>query len=297
MPNETPPGRADFRGAAEATVDLLTRGAVVLEALSRDSRVQNISAPLLLHPDLHKRNIFVDPEDPTKITAIIDWQSTCLDPALLYFEETPDLCHGPEVLDQQLGSDEEQSPEETENREYTAKDMAICQQTWDVHMRVWAPRLYAAQNTDEALIRPFRYCYSCWRVGATGFRNELVELCQKWNELNLEGSPPFQLTAKELAEHAVHWEDFQAAVKLRDTVTQLLNTNTEGWVPVDLFDTTQEVLAELLEKWLATADDEKELKKIKQLWPFCSRVSSYSKWLGSRDFSSALDEETQIPKV
>lgn len=268
MPKETPHGRADFRGSAEASVELLTRGAVVLEALSRDPRVKNISAPLLLHPDLHKRNIFVDPEDPTKITAIIDWQSTCLDPALLYFQDIPDLCSGTEAFDQQLDSDEEQSPEETERRDFAAKDVAICQQTWDHCIRVWAPRLYAAQNTDEALTRPFRYSYSCWRVGATGFRNELVELCQKWNELGLEGSPPFQLTAEELAEHARHWEDFHVAVKLRDSITQLLNTNAEGWVPVDLFEATEEALAELLDQWLATADGEKEMEKIKQLWPF-----------------------------
>lgn len=269
MPKETPRGRADFRGSTEANVELLTRGAVVLEALSRDPRIENISAPLLLHPDLHERNIFVDPEDPTKITSVIDWQSTCLDPALFYFQDIPDLCSGPETSYQRPGSDEDQSPEETARRDELAKDVAICQQTWDARLRVWAPRLHAAQNTDEAFTRPFRYCYSCWRVGATGFRNELVELCQKWNELGLDGSPPFQLTVEELAEHAKQWEDFQVAVKMRDALGQLLHTNTEGWVPVENFEITKEAAAEFYEQWLATpTDDGMDIEKVKQLWPF-----------------------------
>lgn len=269
MPDETPRGRADFRGSAKASVELLTKGAVVLEALSRDPRIRNISAPLLLHPDLHKRNIFVDPEDLTKITAVIDWQSTCLEPALLYFQDIPDLCSSTEESFQQPDSEGGRSPEETARRDTSAKDVAICQQTWDVGLKGWAPRLYAAQKTDETLTRPFRYCYSCWKDGATGFRNELVELCQKWNELGLDGSPPYQLTAEELAEHARQWNDFQDAVNLKNGIAQALNTNEEGWVPIESCETAKEAAAELLKQWLATArDDDIEMEKAKQLWPF-----------------------------
>ncbi|ROV87932.1 hypothetical protein VSDG_09452 [Cytospora chrysosperma] len=269
VPEQTPRGRTDFRGTAEANVELLTRGAVVLEALSRDPRIGNISAPLLFHPDLHKRNIFVDPNDPTKITAVIDWQSTCLDPALFYFQDIPDLCSSTEELYQQPDSDGGLSPEETAKRDRSAKDVAICQQTWDVGLKGWAPRLYAAQKTDDTLTRPFRYCYSCWKDGATGFRNELVELGQKWDELGLDGSPPYQLTAEELAEHTRQWNDFQDAVNLRNGIAQGLNTNEEGWVPIEYCETAREAAAELLEQWLATArDDGIEMEKAKQLWPF-----------------------------
>lgn len=269
VPCEDPPARADFRGSVEANLELLTRGAAVLESLSRDPRIENISTPLLLHPDLHKRNIFVDPENPTSIIAVIDWQSTCLDPALFYFQDIPDLCSGFEAFEQESESDGDQSPEETARRDTSAKDMAICRQTWDVGLKGWAPRLYAAQNSDETLTRPFRYCYSCWKDGVAGFRNELVELCQKWSELGLDGSPPYQLTAEELAEHTRQWSDFQDAVNLRNGISQGLNTNEEGWVPMENCETAKEAAAELLEQWLATArDDGMEMEKAKQLWPF-----------------------------
>lgn len=37
---------------------------------------------VLWHPDLHGNNIFVDPEDPTKILGIIDWQGAHVTPML-----------------------------------------------------------------------------------------------------------------------------------------------------------------------------------------------------------------------
>ncbi|KAK5113994.1 hypothetical protein LTR62_003117 [Meristemomyces frigidus] len=43
-------------------------------------REQWASAFHMWHDDLHEENIFVDADDPTTITAIIDWQSTCIAP-------------------------------------------------------------------------------------------------------------------------------------------------------------------------------------------------------------------------
>ncbi|WPG98101.1 Hypothetical protein R9X50_00088700 [Acrodontium crateriforme] len=45
----------------------------------------------LFHPDFHTRNILVEPEDPTVITGIIDWQSAAIEPAFLFDAETPDF--------------------------------------------------------------------------------------------------------------------------------------------------------------------------------------------------------------
>ena len=41
---------------------------------------RSIASSCLLHPDLHQENIFVNPENPSKIVAIIDWQLTELAP-------------------------------------------------------------------------------------------------------------------------------------------------------------------------------------------------------------------------
>ena len=49
---------------------------------------QSIQSSCLWHGDLHGDNIFVDPEHPTKIVGIIDWQSTELAP-LFYHARQP----------------------------------------------------------------------------------------------------------------------------------------------------------------------------------------------------------------
>lgn len=63
----------------------------VLYDLIKEPQVQRVARPTLLHADLHKRNIFVSDSEPSKITGIIDWQSTSIEPAFVYANETPDF--------------------------------------------------------------------------------------------------------------------------------------------------------------------------------------------------------------
>ncbi|CAI7573647.1 unnamed protein product [Penicillium glandicola] len=48
------------------------------------------SSNVLMHPDLHLDNIFVDPET-LQITRIVDWQSACVAP-LFYHADVPRMC-------------------------------------------------------------------------------------------------------------------------------------------------------------------------------------------------------------
>jgi hypothetical protein len=96
--------------------------------LVQDKRIQDAAVPTLLHADFHMKNIFVSPEDPIVITGLIDWQSTAIEPAFIYANETPDFAALPEQ------PDEEDIPEtghpETEIssafKERALKDAAIC---------------------------------------------------------------------------------------------------------------------------------------------------------------------------
>ncbi|XHG05866.1 hypothetical protein AWENTII_009078 [Aspergillus wentii] len=80
-----------YQGSVQEHINLLHTSQKVLEHLIKDSRIQNAASPTLIHPDLHKRNIYVNPNDPTIITGIIDWQSTSIEPAFIYTNETPDF--------------------------------------------------------------------------------------------------------------------------------------------------------------------------------------------------------------
>jgi len=82
---------------------------------------------------------------------------------------------------------------------------------------------------DEALFRPFRYCYRTWRDGAVAFRHELIKTSKRWKELGFEGSCPFSVpTLKELAVHQKEYRSFVAAQDLRHNLSMLLNTASDG---------------------------------------------------------------------
>lgn len=273
IPPETPPARPAFRGTAEEHLTLLSKAEAVFAAISRDPRVENISSPLLLHPDLHKRNIFVDPGDPTKITAIIDWQSTCLDPVLLYFSELPDLCEHPggtahDALDPYKNA-HDQIEEEAEREEMLRKEVAILRMAWELGLEASSPKLHAAQTLDSTILRPFRHCPNTWQHGICGLRSDLMDLKKEWVALDLPGSCPYQPTEEELAEHNAEWEDFESAIRLENGLMCGLSTESEGFVHADRWEEVKEVADDLYEKWLSQAEgDDMGLEKAKQLWPY-----------------------------
>jgi hypothetical protein len=83
--------------------------------------------PCLWHSDLHTENIFVNPDDPTEITAIIDWQSTEIAPLLSQAGKPAFLRHsGPQAT----GLERPQLPPEPENSSECDK-----QKRTDLYMR------------------------------------------------------------------------------------------------------------------------------------------------------------------
>lgn len=60
---------------------------------------QDLLRPCLWHSDLHGENIFVNPDDPTEVTAIIDWQSIEMAPLLTQVGKPPFIAHkGPQAI-------------------------------------------------------------------------------------------------------------------------------------------------------------------------------------------------------
>lgn len=188
-----------YCGSVMAHLRLLETSSKVIQELIRFSLIKNVADPTLLHPDIHKRNIFVSGEDTSRITAIIDWQSTSIEPAFIPANHTPDFVEDPAadiaILEKLMqgeepgkGSSEGVSTEDLEveaARKKHEKDVSTCQQTYEVVLRGFVPKFYNARTMDETLLRPFRYCDTSWRDGAAALRQELSEISQRWTELGL----------------------------------------------------------------------------------------------------------------
>jgi hypothetical protein len=231
--------------------------------MSEDRRIRNAATPTLFHPDLHKRNIFVSDDDPTVITGIIDWQSSSIEPAFWYANEIPDFARPvahPSLKDQL-----------EPNSERCAKAFNICTQ-------FLVPKLSGPRLMDEALFRPFRYCYRTWKDGAVAFRHDLIETSQHWKELGFAGSCPFPIPApEELAAHQKEYKTFEAAHDLRYNLSSLLNTASDGWVPPEDWEATESAAKEMLDGMLQAVltnenpDDDEPIKDegdLRKIWPF-----------------------------
>ncbi|OBT43157.1 hypothetical protein VE00_07719 [Pseudogymnoascus sp. WSF 3629] len=261
--NSAPHNLRRYHGSVSTHLRLLEFGRAVINNMSKDHRIRDAAAPTLFHPDLHKRNIFVSDDDPTVITSIIDWQSASIEPAFWYADEVPDfaitLPHP--SLETQLEP----------NSEHCATAFEVCTQ---FHL----PKLASPRVMDEALFRPFRYCYRTWKDGAVAFRHELDKTSERWEELGLVGSCPYPVpTAEELAVHQKEYKYFEAAHDLRNHLTGLLNTASDGWVPVEELETAKLANRELFEMMLETVlsienpDDDEPLKNegdVREIWPF-----------------------------
>lgn len=202
-----------YQGSVQDHIRLLKISQEVMQKLVEDKRIQDAATPALLHPDFHMRNIFVSAEEPTRITGLIDWQSTCIEPAFVYANETPDFAALPEELEDAFESgDSKQISPGSKEREW--KDASICYQTYDVCMKGLAPKLRPARLLDPSLFRLFHYCHTTWRDSAAALHQELIELSARWTELGLQGVCPYSPTENEVKEHVLGYEDFETSQNL-----------------------------------------------------------------------------------
>ncbi|KAI4157290.1 MAG: hypothetical protein LQ342_008408 [Letrouitia transgressa] len=249
--NEKP----SFHGAVAEHIRLLSFGRDVASELIEDPRIKKAAAPILLHHDLHKRNIYVLEEDPTTITSIIDWQSSSINPAFMHANDVPDFAAHIPTPDEDYQSEDLPAGDNAE----------LCNQAFIAGVRLLMPKLYATWELDDDVARFFEYCHRTYRDGAGILRQVLMDLANRWKELALAGSCPYPLpTSEEWLAHREEYKALEYAQELKKFVTSRLNTASDGWVPTDAWKETLEDHKKLYNEFLQNMGEE-ELRKV---WPF-----------------------------
>ncbi|KAE9978580.1 hypothetical protein EG328_001401 [Venturia inaequalis] len=250
---------------------------IVTNQLPNAPQVHDSSIPTLFHPDLHARNIFVSEADPSQITAIIDWQSSGIEPAFSYANEEPDMMNS-SVRDAQRAGFIPSMFEDMESADSKAKqdkDLDICQKTFAVGLRAWSPALFSAKTSDETYFRIFRCVPNTWSMGAAALRQELLELVQRWTELGLPDKCAYQPSQEELLKHQQEYEDFEVRQRLKLWLQDSLGTNGDGWRPAEAFETAEEAHQAAFEEWMNCNRDEYRNgneaateERARKLWPW-----------------------------
>jgi hypothetical protein len=271
LPKVNPPTQElDYQGTVQEHLHLLKVNNEVIKELITSPIIQGISDPTLLHSNLNKRNIYVSDTDPTKITAVIDWQSVSIKPILSYANEMPDFITAPTIISTSL-KDRANRDKDLENEELQ-DNISICQQTFEVAIKDFVPKFHDARVTDETLLRVIHYCATSWRDSATALHQELIELSQRWNMLGLTGSCPYQPMEEELQKHKKHYKDLKRFQELKLFLVHEINSNSDGWVPSEAWDTAKELNKMGFELWMETVhesnDPEMTKEKGQRLWPF-----------------------------
>lgn len=260
------------RGSSQRVVEdhlrLLQTSRKTLEVVGNTTNFQEPCSPSLLHPDLHARNIFVDPDNPTKISGIIDWQSTAIEPAFVHAVETPDFADEP-LLDKTLDADVPHDSREAQNHAQR------CRKTWAV-MAFLCPKLGKATTMNSVLCHYLAGVSSGCSDEATTLRSLLTNVNNEWSELGIPGICPYQPSQEDANSLSAELDQLESTQRLRAYLSRLLRCEMDGWIEEGRWNEAipiyREQYAEFVSACIASrGDDETEEdaeKNADKLWPF-----------------------------
>lgn len=270
-----------FRGSVQEHLRLLKISREVINDLAQSPIIQKVAGGTFLHPDLHQRHVFVCEDNPSHITAIIDWDSVCIEPAFRHIDDEPDIVHDPladiPLLNKLLsGVDDnteqlsEETPEDKAAWEEHKDEVDLYQRMFAVVITGFTTKLGEVRALNPTLLRIFHHCGIPWRNGAAALRQELVELSQQWTDLGLSGSCKYQPTAEELSQHKEQYEDFEAVEQLKYFLARFVGCRTDAWVPADEWESSQKDHMRLFNFYLKCTEEpgESDDSYRRKLWPF-----------------------------
>ena len=260
------------RGSPQQVVEdhsrLLESSEKILEVVGNTTVLQDSCSPSLLHPDLHARNIFVDPNNPTKISGIIDWQSAAIEPAFVHALETPDFSEEP-LLDKTLDADVPHDSHELQNH------ARRCKRTWAV-MIFLCPKLGKATTLNPVLCRYLADVSSGCSDEAISLRSLLTDVSNEWSELGVPGLCPYQPSGEDAESLSVELDHLESTQRLRAYLSRLLRCEMDGWIEDGRWDEVvpiyREQYAEFVSACIASREEDEKVqdaeKKANELWPF-----------------------------
>jgi hypothetical protein len=254
--------------AVQGHLRLLDASKKALKIIGDAIASQDSCSPVLLHPDLPARNIFVDPTDPTQILGIIDWQSAAVEPAFVHAQATPDFAEEP-LLDKTLDADM------SDDSRQAQKHAQRCGQAWVV-MAYICPKSGKATVLNPAIGRYLAGISSGCSDEATKLRSLLANLSSEWSELGLPGDCPYQPSQADLKLLKVELDELESTERLRAYLSRLLRCEMGGWVEAGRWDAVvpvyREQYAEFVESCIRSREVDETVedaqKKADRLWPF-----------------------------
>lgn len=234
-----------------------------------------VKRPCLWHGDLHVENIFVDPENPTQITSIIDWQSTVIAPLLMQVHEPPFLEYeGPQLKGlarPELPDDHEQIPAEEKRRAtlyYNLASLSALYRHW-VHVNN-ADAWKALEIQEAPSYRLLLLARKLFSDGEALYMAAALDLVESHPDSFGDGVPTF--TQEQRVEITADAEDAARGMEVMSGIKDALGDlfPEQGYVVgVEEYDRVKDALRQMRDQVIeqcATTEEEQETWR--KVWPW-----------------------------
>ncbi|KAJ6180855.1 Aminoglycoside phosphotransferase [Penicillium mononematosum] len=229
---------------------------------------------VLMHPDLHLDNIFVDPET-LQITRIVDWQSARVAP-LFYHADVPRMCAHRGPLPEGWAVPER--PEDfgilsAEEQRKIDDDLEsqILHKYYEAQVYRRSPRYWSVLKDMRIPIfrKPVWLVTGAWENRDLFFlRESLMSLFAHWEEL-VPGVPcPINFTIEDVELHSEEEENINGVGEMLRLFRDESVLPVDGMVEPKDYDIAQKNSRELKDTFIGLAKDDEERELFTRLWPY-----------------------------
>lgn len=180
-------------------------------------------------------NIFVSQEDHSRVTCLIDWQSTSISPLFLQ-ARWPVFLKPPEGY--RVGPECPKLPEDFDDLDADGKDIALFEKDQATFAKAYEVATYL-NNRDAYIARwkifdPLRELFSrlgdTWDDGVVPLRTCLIRIVENWELMGFPDPCPIHFTSAEIASHEKQFSEYTQWHEIQEFAQKYLGTDAEGWI-------------------------------------------------------------------
>ncbi|KAE8151530.1 phosphotransferase enzyme family protein [Aspergillus avenaceus] len=241
---------------------------------------KELSKPVLWHPDLHADNIFVNPDRPTEILSIIDWQAVNLSPLFLQARH-PSLVEFEGPIPEGLGSISlpdnfnDLSPEE----QLEAKKLRAAQslyKLYDIQLIRQCPEIARALQFKQSLPGQITgLAGSIFSDGEPVVQGMLTKLQEEWSSCIGQSVPcPLSFTPEDKEQQTKDEAKWAYSVELMENFLHQVGAfrGWDGWVNHSNYQHYKERFDNCRDQFIDQhSATEEERNQWRAVWPFADK--------------------------
>ncbi|KAE8333474.1 kinase-like domain-containing protein [Aspergillus sergii] len=261
------------RGSLQEQTQLLNYTMDLMKVLDSHPVLSQSAQPTLWHSDLHMGNIFVAPDENSKIVSLIDFQSLSVLPLFLQ-AQWPVFLKPPQnytkgLVQPKLPGDFDELHEEGKAAALQEWSQSKLAKAYEVAAFLENRVAHNAMNIPRVFRELFIRCGEVSEVDVVPLRECLIEIFRNWSSLGFTGQCPYSFSNEEIATHEHQFAEYQAWDEVQQLAQECLDTDAEGWIAPQLdIEEKRKQNRELLSLYIKRMAGEKSPDEARAMWPF-----------------------------